>query len=62
MIATLAVYLQAEAAFSQLVPALMGTHEGVIYSWLFRYTQQQTAGFTEISIGPAAHKAGPVSM
>ena len=25
---------------------------GVIYSWLFKYTQQHTVGFTENNIGP----------
>jgi hypothetical protein len=30
----------------------IGTRPGVIYSRLFTYTQQHTAGFTESSIGP----------
>ena len=30
----------------------IGTHPGVIYSRLFKYTQQYTAGFTESNIGP----------
>ena len=34
----------------QLLP--IGPPAGVIYSWLFKYTQQHTAGFTENSIGP----------
>ena len=34
----------------QLSPIRAGT--GFFYSWLFKYTHQQTAGFTENSIGP----------
>ena len=30
----------------------IGPRSGVIYSWLFKYTQQHTVGFTENSIGP----------
>ena len=36
-------------ALSQLGPALMGPSAWVIYSRLFKYTQQHTAGFTENS-------------
>ena len=40
-------------AFSQLNQLLpIRPRVGVIYSWLFRYTQQHTACFTENSIGP----------
>ena len=31
----------------------------VIYSWLFKYTQQHTVGFTENSIGPHTSYGGP---
>ena len=33
--------------------------DGVIYSWLFKYAQQHTAGFTQNNIVPAPPKAGP---
>ena len=32
---------------SQLGPALKGSRAGVIYSRLFKYTQQHTSGFTQ---------------
>jgi len=42
----------------QLLP--IGPHNADIYSLLFKYTQQHTAGFTENSIGPAPPKADPM--
>ena len=36
----------------QLGPALKGPRVGIIYSWLFKYTQQYTAWFTENNWAP----------
>ena len=38
----------------------IGPCAGVIYSWLFKYIQQHTAGFYREQMGPVPPKAGPV--
>jgi len=40
---------------------LISPRAGVIYSWLFKYAQQHTAGYTENNISFAPHSAGPES-
>jgi len=48
-------------AFNQLDKLLLiGPRAGVIYSRLFKYTQQHIAGFTEEQLGPEPHKADPI--
>ena len=44
------VLLQTGPALNQMLP--IWPLDGVIYSWLFKYTQQHTAGFTENSWNP----------
>ena len=56
-------YVAAGVALSQtgsIVPHAEGVHAGVIYFWLFKYTQQHIAGFIENSTGSYTSKAGHV--
>ena len=53
------VYVSRANCF-KLSPALKGYRAGVIYSRLFKYTQQHTAGCYREPLGPTPPKGGPV--